>query len=324
MPLKIRKPDLQVQLILLAVVLGILVPISGHAAHIFSLATVGAIALLFFLYGARLSPAEALAGIKHWRLHALILAFTYVVFPLVGVLFLPLKDVLGPELVLGVLFLCVVPSTVQSSIAFTSLAGGNVAGAIVSASLSNLLGVVLTPLLAMLLMSQGSGVHISSDVFGKIALQLFLPFVLGQLSRPWTKKLAASPATKIVDRGSIMMVVYSAFSAGMVEGLWRKVSVPQIVGLAVFAFALVLLMLGLTKTVAKKLGFDEKDQIAVQFCGTKKSLASGLPMAAVIFGNANIGILIVPLMIFHQIQLVVCASLASRYERERKLSTQAQ
>ncbi|MFC5938417.1 bile acid:sodium symporter family protein [Corynebacterium choanae] len=309
----LRRPrDPLIALILGAVVVAIIFPIHGAAADWFSIATKIAIALLFFLYGARLSPQEALKGLTHWRLHLTILGFTYVAFPLIGLGFMLLEGHWAQPLLPGLVYLTLVPSTVQSSVAFTSIARGNVAGAIVSASLSNLLGVVFTPLLVMLFMSRG-GVHIDGSVFVDIAIQLLLPFVLGQLARPWVKTFAANKGTKIVDRGSITMVVYSAFSAGMVNGIWSSVSVSSILALVIFSIVLVAFMLWLTRTVANLLGFPREDMLAIQFCGTKKSLATGLPMAAVIFAGQSVSLLILPLMVFHQVQLMMCSALASRY-----------
>lgn len=314
---RFKKPDPLIVLIILAVIIAIIFPASGTFADWFSIAVKIAIALLFFLYGARLSTHEALEGLKNWKLHLTILTFTFVVFPLIGLALRPLAGLIGQELYLGILYLTLVPSTVQSSVAFTSIAKGNVAGAIVSASASNLAGVFLTPLLVMLLMSGSvtgdGGVHIDTGVFLDIAVQLLLPFILGQLTRRWVAGFAARKATKIVDRGSIAMVVYSAFSAGMVEGIWSTVGVWQIVFLVVFSAALVSFMLWLSRAVSSKLGFSRPDVIAIEFCGSKKSLASGLPMAAVIFGGANLGLLILPLMIFHQVQLMICSWLAARY-----------
>lgn len=184
-----RRPDPLIVLIIVAVILAILLPARGDFAEGFSLATKVAIALLFFLYGARLSPTEALQGLKHWKLHSTILGFTYLVFPLLGLALYPLTYVLGQELYLGLLFMCLVPSTVQSSVAFTSLARGNVAGAIVSASASNIAGILLTPLLVMLLMRNGDLV-ISGSAFLDISIQLLLPFLIGQLLRRWVGGIA--------------------------------------------------------------------------------------------------------------------------------------
>lgn len=310
---RIKNLDPLIVLIILAVIIAIIAPARGAFAHNFSLATNIAIGLLFFLYGARLSTHEALEGLKNWKLHLTILAFTFVAFPLIGIALKPLEMVISSALYLGILYLTLVPSTVQSSVAFTSIAGGNVAGAIVSASVSNLIGVVATPVLVMLLMTDSGGIHVDTSVFLKIAIQLLFPFIAGQLCRRWIKDIAANKATKIVDRGSIAMVVYSAFSAGMVAGIWSTVSLGEIIFLVAFSIILVGSMLWFTRWIAQKLGFARGDVIAIEFCGTKKSLASGLPMAAVIFGGANLGLLILPLMIFHQVQLMMCSWLASCY-----------
>lgn len=313
--LKTWRPDPLITLIVIAVILAILAPARADFAEGFSLATKLAIGLLFFLYGARLSPQEALQGLKHWRLHSTILAFTFVLFPLIGLALYPLQAVIGRELYLGLLFMTLVPSTVQSSVAFTSVAKGNVAGAIVSASASNIAGVVLTPLLVMALMRSDQLV-ISGSVFGDIALQLLLPFILGQLLRHWVGEIARNKLTKHIDRLSIAMVVYAAFSDGIVQGIWTRISPWQILLLVVLSLLLVEFLLWLSGVLARKLGFSYGDRVAIQFCGSKKSLATGLPMAAVIFGGAQVGALILPLMIFHQVQLMVCAAKAARWGKQ--------
>lgn len=312
---RLKKPDPLIVLIILAVIIAIIAPARGSFADIFGQLTNVAIALLFFLYGARLSTQEALNGLKHWRLHLTILAFTFVVYPLIGIALRPLTAVISHDMYLGILFLTLVPSTVQSSVAFTSIAKGNVAGAIVSASASNLVGVIITPLLVMLLMGTGGGVHIDTSVFGEIALLLLAPFVLGQLTRRWVGKVAQSKATKVVDRGSIAMVVYSAFSKGVVDGIWSSISLWDLAFLVAFAAIFVAFMLWLTRKASQKMGFNRADTIAIEFCGSKKSLATGLPMASVIFasGGASLGLLILPLMIYHQVQLMMCSWLAARY-----------
>lgn len=309
--------DILIVLIIIAVVIAIFFPARGEVASAFKLASSLAIALLFYLYGARLSTSEALAGLKHWRLHLLILAFTFVVFPLIGIALTPLTMFIPHGIYMGILYLTLVPSTVQSSVAFTSIAKGNVAGAIVSASASNLVGVFATPLLVMALMEQSGEFHIEASVFTDIAIQLLLPFVLGQLTRRWVHTFAEKGATKVVDRGSIALVVYVAFSEGMVEGIWSSVAVSHVLFLVVLSIVLVAFMLWLTRFVALKLGFNEEDTIAIEFCGTKKSLATGLPMAAVIFAGQPTALLILPLMIFHQVQLMMCSWLASRYAKRR-------
>lgn len=317
---RLRNPDPLIVLILTAVAIAIIAPARGTFADVFENLTNAAIALLFFLYGARLSTQEAVSGLKHWRLHVVILAFTFAIYPLIGLALRPLTGFIADDIYMGILFLTLVPSTVQSSVAFTSIAKGNVSGAIVSASTSNLVGVFITPILVMVLMGTGSGLHIDTSVFAEISLLLVAPFVVGQITRRWIAGLAKSKSTKMVDRGSIAMVVYSAFSKGVVDGIWSFISVWEIIFLVVFAALFVIFMLWLTRLISGKLRFSRGDIIAIQFCGSKKSLATGLPMASVIFasGSTSLGLLILPLMIYHQVQLMICSLLASRYAQENE------
>lgn len=312
---RLKKIDPLILLIISAVVVAIIFPARGHFAEVFDSLTNVVIALLFYLYGARLSTQEALNGLKNWRLHLTILAFTFVLYPILGLALRPLTLFISHDMYLGILYLTLVPSTVQSSVAFTSVAKGNIAGAIVSASASNLVGVIMTPLLVMALIGAGNGISIDSSVFVEISLLLLAPFILGQLTRKWVKDFAASKGTKIVDRGSITMVVYAAFSKGVVDGIWGSISIWEIVFLVVLSILMVAFMLWLTRILGSKLGFPRADVIAIEFCGSKKSLATGLPMASVIFasGSTSLGLLILPLMIYHQVQLMICSWLAARY-----------
>jgi len=310
-------PDNFTLAILAAVVFASLLPASGRAAQAFDWLTTLLVALLFFLHGAKLSGEAVLAGLAHWRLHLTVLASTFVLIPALGLALQPLlQPLVGPELYLGVLFLCVLPSTVQSSIAFVSVARGNVAAAVCSASASNLLGMFITPLLAGLVLSrQGAESAISLDAAGKIAVQLLLPFVAGQVARRWIGGWVArhKALTRFSDQGTIVLVVYTAFSAAVIEGLWRDVPPRLLVGLLFIACLLLALTLLLTTWGARRLGFDKEDEITIVFCGSKKTLASGVPMAKVLFAASAVGTMVLPLMIFHQLQLMVCAVLARRY-----------
>ena len=292
-------------------------PASGRYGDVLGLATKIAIALLFLLYGVRLSPTEAWHGLRHWRLHLLVLGATFVAFPLLGLAAHALvPTVLTPGLYTGVLLLCLVPSTVQSSIAFTSIAHGNVPAAIVSATLSNMLGVVLTPLLVVLLVHTGGTARIDGSAVLYIVAQLLLPFVLGQLLRPWLAGWVGRHAsvTKAFDRGSILLVVYTAFSLSMTQHVWSTVNVWRLVAIVVVCAALLAIMLALTVGTARLVRLNRADMAVLVFCGSKKSLASGLPMTLVLFGSGA-GLIMLPLIIFHQLQLVVCAAIASRMSR---------
>ncbi|MDO5677454.1 MAG: bile acid:sodium symporter family protein [Propionibacteriaceae bacterium] len=304
--------------IIAAAMVATFLPASGVGVPVLVWLTKIAIFILFFLYGARLHPQEALKGLKHWRLHLTILAFTFVLFPIVGLLIGLLPSwALAPSLIPGMVFVTLCPSTVQSSINFTSIARGNVAGAIVSASASNLLGVVLTPLLAIALMNTTGSANVGLGSILDLMLQILLPFLLGQLSRRWTAEFVQRhKKLKLFDQGSIVLVVYSAFSQGMREGIWNMVGWTDIVALVIVCCVLLVFMLWLTWWAAKRLGFNRADAIAIQMCGTKKSLATGLPMITVLFAGQAVGLMVLPLMIFHQAQLMACSWLASRYGRQ--------
>jgi sodium/bile acid cotransporter 7 len=314
-------PDGFTLALLATVALASLLPCRGAAALWLDRFADGAIALLFFLHGAKLSRAAVLRGVTHWRLHLAVFASTFALFPLLGLLLKPLGHaLLTPGLLLGVLYVCTLPSTVQSSIAFTSMAGGNVPAAVVSASLSSLLGIALTPLLAGLLLSMQGGTGMRLDGVRDIVLQLLLPFVAGQLLRPWIGAFVDRhrPLLGYTDRGTILLVVYAAFGSAVVEGLWR--SIPPQALLMTLALDALLLALALfaTSRAARALGFAREDRITLVFCGSKKSLAAGVPMAKILFAGlpGGLGALLLPLMVFHQLQLMVCTVLARRYAEQ--------
>ncbi|KAB7768088.1 bile acid:sodium symporter [Xanthomonas maliensis] len=304
--------------LLATVTLASLLPVTGIAAAIMDDVTDVAIAALFFLHGARLSREAVKAGALHWRLHLLILACTFVLFPLIGWLLKPVGHLLlTPQLFVGVLFLCALPSTVQSSIAFTSMAGGNVPAAVCAASLSSLLGVFITPLLMTLLVGSQGGMEHPAQAIGKILLQLLVPFLAGHFLRPWIGGWVERHRAilRYTDQGTILLVVYTAFSASVNEGLWQKTPLPAL--LAVLACAIVVLAVAmvLITFLSRRLHFDRADEIAIVFCGSKKSLATGVPMAKVMFASGGLGAIVLPIMLYHQVQLIVCAVVAARYAR---------
>jgi solute carrier family 10 (sodium/bile acid cotransporter), member 7 len=319
--MKTLLPDTFTLLLIAAVGLASLLPISGEPAEWFAIATNLAIAGLFFLHGARLSTDVVIAGFLHWRLQVFILVTTFVVFPLLGLALGVLSPWLIPQpLYLGLLFLCVLPSTVQSSIAFTSIAGGNVPAAICAASTSNILGIFLTPALVAMLFSASGHVGVSFDMVWKIMLQLFLPFVAGQVLQPFIGNWVRARKALLTpfDRGSILMVVYLAFSDAVTEGVWRVLEARDLALLFGIDALLLVAVLSLTSLAGKLFSFDREDRITAVFCGSKKSLASGVPMAGVIFAGQPIGAIVLPLMLFHQIQLMVCAWLARIYAARKE------
>jgi len=295
-----------------------LVPAHGVGAVIFGWITDLAIALLFFLHGAKLSRQAIIAGATHWRLHLLVFAFTFVMFPLLALLLKPaLEPALGAALYVGVLYLCCLPGTVQSAIAFTSLARGNVPAAVCSASASSIIGIVLTPLLLKWMLGSSPGPSSTLDAILHISVQLLLPFLAGHLARPWIGRWIDRNQhwLRNVDQSSILLVVYTAFSASVIGGLWRAVPPSALLALTVVCCALLALVLFITTWTSRKLGFNIQDEITIVFCGSKKSMATGVPMAQVLFSAGAVGPALLPLMVFHQIQLMVCAVLAQRYRQ---------
>ncbi len=301
---------------LVAVVLAATVlPCRGASAHAFHGAGIAAIAVLFFLQGARLSRDAILHGLTHWRLHGAIGTTTFIVFPLLGLsLLIAFPHLLPRPLWLGVLFVCALPSTVQSSIALTSIAGGNVSGAVCSATASNIAGIVLAPLLFGVMSNlHGGGVDLTG--VGQVLLQLLLPFTTGHLLRPWIGGWAERnrPVLSVTDRGSILLVAYTAFSAAVVRGIWQEIP-PMTLGVLALMMILMLgLVLLITLLAARTLGFDRSDEAALVFCGSQKSLVSGVPIANALVSGAAIGPILLPIMLYYPMQVLVCAWMARRY-----------
>ncbi|MFT0533178.1 bile acid:sodium symporter family protein [Castellaniella hirudinis] len=308
-------------ILIVVVTTATLLPAHGQGAVFFHWLTAAAIALLFFMHGAKLSREAIIAGATHWRLHGVIFLWTFVLFPLLGWALGPvLTPLLGEPLYVGVLYLCVLPGTVQSAIAFTSIARGNIPAAVCAASASSIVGIVITPLLLQLLLKTDTSALDSTSLLQsilRIGQQIFLPFVAGHLMRPvigrWMDRHRAL-VTK-VDQSSILLVVYTAFSESVVAGLWSQVDPQSLVWLVLVCCVLLAIVLVLNTWSTRRLGFNRPDEITIVFCGSKKSMATGVPMAGVLFSASAIGPVLLPLMIFHQIQLMVCAVLAQHYQR---------
>ena len=324
--LKLLALDRFTILLFIMVILASFVPVSGQAAEVFSSITTIAIAILFFLHGAKLSREAVVEGLMHWKLHTLVFAFTFALFPIIGLLAKPvLVPLLGQELYWGFLFMCFLPSTVQSSIAFTSVAQGNVAGAVCSASFSNIVGMFITPILvAFFILGQSQHGFDPTSSIMQITLLLLVPFILGQILRPWVfPQMKKMPEiVKFFDQGSILMVVYGAFSSAVVAGLWHQVSLSTLLLLIIACSVLLTVVMLLALFVPRWIGFDKADQKTIFFCGSKKTLASGVPMAQILFIGQPIGMIVLPIMIFHQIQLMVCGIVANMWSKQVEVKTE--
>jgi sodium/bile acid cotransporter 7 len=298
-----------------------ILPARGWGTTLFGWLADLAILLLFFLHGAKLSRQAIVAGAAKWRLHLAVLATSFILYPLLGLGAQAVAWQVAPAMAAGLLYLSLLPSTVQSSIAFTSIAGGDVPAAICSASLSNLAGILITPILAHVLMGAGGqSAGAALDSIGKVAGQLLMPFLAGHFLRPVVGGFVERHKKLVfrVDRGSILLLVYTAFSAAVVGGIWHRTSLPDLLAALVIGLAMLAIVLGVTLWLPRRFGWSREDEIVWRFCGSKKSLVSGVPLAAAIFPAAQVGMLLLPVMIFHQAQLMICSVMARRYAVERE------
>jgi sodium/bile acid cotransporter 7 len=317
-------PDLFVMLMIVSMVLGFLLPEIGAndgPLHL-GLVTKLGISLVFFLHGANLARQSLIAGVKNWRVHALIQATTFIVFPIFGLgLYSGLHGVMDESRRLGFFFLAALPSTISSSVAMTALARGNVPVAVFNASLSGLLGLVLTPAMISLVTVTGAAQFSLMDAVINIALILLLPFFVGQLVRPLIKTWLTDNKSFVsfMDRGVILLIVFTSFASSTASGIWSSFAIAEFAILLVLVFVLLAVAFGFTIFASRRIGLAVEDEIATVFCGSTKSLATGAPIAQVLFaGSPFLGVILLPLLLYHQFQLVICALLAQRYAKREE------
>lgn len=315
-------PDRYVSLLILAAVLGFLLPELGASdgpLHL-GLVTKLGISLVFFLHGANLAPENLVAGVKNWKVHALVQATTFALFPILGcILFVALDGVMSDSLRLGFFFLAALPSTISSSVAMTAIAKGNVPVAVFNATLSGLLGLVLTPAMVSLVTATGVMQFSLLDAMGNIALMLLAPFAIGQLVRPLIKQAVTKHKSilSMLDRGVILLIVFTSFATSTAGGIWTRFSAGEIIATVALVLVLLAIAFAMTVWLSRLLKLPLGDEAAVVFCGSTKSLANGAPIAQILFaGSPLLGVILLPLMLYHQLQLVGCAILAQRYSKQ--------
>jgi sodium/bile acid cotransporter 7 len=310
--------------LLAAVVLGLLYPAPGADRGILHMPVVTSlgISLIFFVHGAALAPLSLAAGARNWRLHLFTQLTSFGLFPLIGALVISIARPIVPlDLLTGFFYLCALSSTISSSVALTAMAGGNVAGAVFNATLSALLGMFLTPaLVGLMVHTSGQELPLGKAILD-ILTKLMLPFAVGQLSRPLVRGMITRYRAWVnyVDRGVIVLIVYAAFCQSTQAGTWSRHGLGVIALVAVMTALLLVAVITLTARLARKLGLPREDEIAALFCGSTKSLANGIPIAQVLFANqAAVGMIVLPLMVYHPLQLVMCTWLARRYAAARR------
>ncbi|MFH4964511.1 bile acid:sodium symporter family protein [Gaetbulibacter sp. M235] len=283
-----------------------------------TISTLG-ISLIFFFYGLKLSPDKLKAGLKNWKLHVLVQATTFLIFPLIVLAFHPLIQTQEQEILwLAFFFLAALPSTVSSSVVMVSIAKGNIPAAIFNASISGIIGIVVTPLWMGLFVHSAQTDFDFTEIYIKLIVQIILPVVFGIILQRYLGKLANEHSSKITlfDKSVILLIIYRSFSESFDEHIFSSVSLSDLLFFFTAVLFLFFIVFTLTGYVAKKLNFNKEDQITTQFCGTKKSLVHGTVFSAILFGNmATIGIILLPLMLFHAIQILIISIIASKSGR---------
>ncbi|MCB2075162.1 MAG: bile acid:sodium symporter [Novosphingobium sp.] len=313
----LRKIDPMVQLIVAAILLATILPVTGGKREIAQLVSNAAVFLLFFFYGLRLSRREVLAGLGN---HRLLIPLTFWVFAAMGLagwlLWRGSQPFAPATLAIGFLYLGVLPSTVQSATVYTSLAGGNIASSVVAAALVNITGVfVSAPLFSLVAGSHGTAFH--GETLVKVLTMLLLPFVAGQVLQGFTRNWVAGHRRfiTIMDRSSIGIAVYVAFSGAVEQDIWSQVDMQVWAVLIVACAALLLFGYGGAWLLGGVLRLPRGDRITLLFGGAQKSIAMGAPLATVLFPAAKAGIIMLPLLVYHLAQMVVAAVVASRLSR---------
>jgi sodium/bile acid cotransporter 7 len=281
--------------------------------------TVG-VALVFFFYGLKLSFAKLQAGMRNWKLHVVVQGTTFVLFPALALLVRPFFSPEKGELLWqSIFFLCALPSTVSTSVVMVSIAGGNLPAAIFNASISSLLGILLTPLLASLFLHLTAD---SSQLWGlavQLLWQVVLPVGAGVLLNPRYNAFAErhKSGLRIFDQVTILLIVFTAFCDSFAEGIFRSYQPADVFKLGAGMVGLYLVVCALIWALSRALNLSRADQIVAVFCGSKKSLVHGSVMASLLFpASAATGLILLPLMLYHALQIVMASSMAQWLGRQ--------
>ncbi|TDE16791.1 bile acid:sodium symporter family protein [Dyadobacter psychrotolerans] len=280
-----------------------------------------AVSLIFFFYGLRLSPDKLRAGLVNWKLHTMVHLSTFVLFPLLALALRPLFKGEDHQMMwLAIFFLTALPSTVSSSVVMVSIAGGNIPAAIFNASISSLIGVFITPLWMGLVLDTGSGNYDLMSVVGKLSLQVLLPVTLGILMNKSWGSIAEKYKKYIryFDQFSILLIVYTSFCESFGEHLFSEFEAKDIIFLGMGMLALFFAVYFLLTFFCRSLGFSKEDEVTAVFCGSKKSLIQGAVMSKVLFSGAHAGVMLLPIMLYHALQLISASIIAQRMARQQQ------
>ena len=278
------------------------------------------ISLIFFFYGLKLSPTQLRAGLKNWKLHLLVQGSTFLMFPLLVLILRPFIQNEEQETIwLAFFFLAALPSTVSSSVVMVSMAKGNIPAAIFNASISGIIGIALTPLWMGLFIDNSQTDFDFTEIYLKLIIQIILPVIFGLLLQRFFWEFARKHSSKLTlfDKSIILLIIYKSFAESFYNNIFSAVSLLDLLYLFIGVVVLFGLAFWLTGFISRKLYMNKEDQITAQFCGTKKSLVHGTVFSKILFGNmATLGIMLLPLMLFHATQILVISIIASR-EKEK-------
>ncbi len=313
------KIDTFILAIITTVLLAYLFPQFGSHSSILDLdliASIG-ISLIFFFYGLKLSPEKIKSGLKNWRLHILVQASTFIIFPLIVLLFYPIVDSeQNKNLWLAFFFLAALPSTVSSSVVMVSIAKGNIPAAIFNASISGIIGIIVTPLWMEFFLNNANTNFELGAIYIKLITEVLLPVILGLLLHRYLGKLATKYKTYLTtfDKSVILLIIYKSFATSFDENIFASLKPSNLIVMVICVVILFYVMYFITGLLSKKLGFNLQDRITAQFCGTKKSLIHGTIFSKILFQNAaTMGIILLPLMLFHGFQIFIISIIANKF-----------
>lgn len=275
---------------------------------------------IFFFYGLKLSTDKLKQGLSNWKMHIVIQTTTFVLFPLIVLLVKPLFREDNQNLWLGLFYLAALPSTVSSSVVMVSIANGNIPAAIFNASISSLVGLFMTPLWVGFFIVADTGNFDAWSIIGKLCLQVLLPLIIGMLLNRRLGWFADKYKTtlKTFDQSVILIIIYTSFCKSFTLNLFKDLSFLELILLMAGLLGLFFAVILITNTISKMLGFSKADNITVMFCGSKKSLVHGTVMSKVLFTQSSIvGIILLPLMIYHALQLIAASIMAQKFSLRR-------
>lgn len=326
--LKKLRIDTFVIAIIISIVLAYIFPQLGASDSPVPMALISSlgISFIFFFYGLSLSSEAIKSGLKNWKLHVSVQASTFVLFPLLIVPFYPLaKDTSYELLWLAFLFMAALPSTVSSSVVMVAMAKGNLPAAIFNASISGIIGIVITPLWMMPFIKQTDVAFDFSAIYLQLISEIVIPLILGLLLRRflgvWARK--HKPTLNKFDKLIILLIIYKSFVQSFEDNIFNSVGLVEMLSIVGLVLIIFVAVYRLTGWIGKLLKFNHADQITNQFCGTKKSLVHGTVFSEALFGQTSVvGIILLPLMFYHALQILIISAIATKKGNERIAHTE--